>query len=317
MTQDYLQSIRKYLSDFSPEEQEAFLEEIRSHIESGEEDPKMGANPEQRRKTLMAELGSPNDLGRNFRTIYRQSGFIDFLWIVIPYLLYPFLNMIYVKLMPTYPWADVRLDILIHIPLILIGLWRRSAPLALFWLTTIVTQIIAMLLLVQGYYGAFQSVIWSMVALGLLLLLAYIVWQNRQDSLITTFGLLPIIMCAIGTILAIIHPNAVTYTTGPIDRLLLDIYADAAGFGGGYLPFYGTLLTMALFFLVMDRSVRWFALGLYGLVIALSRHYLNIFDYDQGLMHPLVYSFYVILPLVILLLGGMFNQSRAKSQITE
>src|SRR5215217_1485019 len=99
MTEQYIQGLRKQLKGFSSEEQEAFMEEIRSHIESCEEDSKMGKNVEQRRAKLMSELGSPNDLRKNFKATYRQSRFIDFLWIAIPYFLYPYLNMLYYGLM--------------------------------------------------------------------------------------------------------------------------------------------------------------------------------------------------------------------------
>jgi hypothetical protein len=52
MKQEYLQKLRKQLSGFSIEEQNALIEEIHSHIESGEDDPKMGRNSDERRKSL-------------------------------------------------------------------------------------------------------------------------------------------------------------------------------------------------------------------------------------------------------------------------
>src|SRR5262245_1563499 len=316
-TQEYFQRLREHLKGFSADEQEALIEEIRSHIESGIDDPKMGKDEDEKKKRLMAELGSPNDMGRGFKATYRKERFIDYLLILVPYLLYPFLNMFYVSLMPKYSWADVRLDILIHLPLVAIGLWRRSALLTSFWITTLVAQIITMLLLVGNYYGSLQSGVWLIIALALLLLLGRIVWQNRQDLLVSSFALLPVIMCSIGTTLAIVHPNGTPYTNGPIDNFLLNVYVDAAGFGGGYLPFFGTFATLGLFFLSMNRNIRWFALGLYGLVIGLSRHYLNLFDADKGLMHPLAYSFYVILPLVLVFLGWMLSQSKSQPKFVE
>src|SRR6266498_1512925 len=134
MAQDYIQILRKQLKDFSLEEQEALIEEISSHIESGEDDPKIGKTGDERKKKIMAELGSPQDMSGGFKAIYRNDRLIDYLFIAIPYLLYPFLNTLYISLMSKYSWADVRLDILIHLPLVVIGLWRRSAPLTLFWI---------------------------------------------------------------------------------------------------------------------------------------------------------------------------------------
>src|SRR5512139_1034622 len=42
MTEEYIQSLRKQLKGFPIHEQDALIDEIRSHIESGEEDPKLG-----------------------------------------------------------------------------------------------------------------------------------------------------------------------------------------------------------------------------------------------------------------------------------
>lgn len=317
MTQEYIQRLREHLKGFSTEEQEALIEEISSHVESGIDDPKMGKDEDERKKKLMAELGSPTDMGRGFKGTYRKERFIDYLLILVPYLLYPFLNMLYVSLMPKYSWADVRLDILIHLPLVAIGLWRRSALLTAFWITTLMAQIITMLLLVGSYYGSLQSEAWSIIALALLFLLGRIIWQNRQDLLVSSFAILPVIMCCIGTTLAIVHPNGGPYANSPIDKFLLNVYVDAAGFGGGYLPFFGMFATLGLFFLSMNRSIRWFALGLYGLVIGLSRYYLNLFDSDKGLMHPLAYTFYAVLPMVLVFLGWMLSQSKLQTKIAE
>jgi hypothetical protein len=90
-----------------------------------------------------------------------------------------------------------------------------------------------------------------------------------------------------------------------------------AGSGGGYLPFYGTLITMAMFFLILNRNIRWLALGLYGLVIALSRDYLNLFDAEQGLMNPVIYLFYVMVPLILIFSGWWSSRSGQRSQIAE
>ena len=318
MAEDYIQALRKHLKDFSNEEQEALIEEIKSHIESGEDDPKMGKDRDERKKKIMAELGSPQDMSRGFEVIYRSGRLIDYLLIAIPYLLYPFLNMLYIQLMPKYPWADVRLDILVHLPLVFIGLWRRSAPLTLFWITTLVTQTMSMLLITRGYYGTLQIGIWLTLAFALVILLGHLLWQNRHDILIVAFGFIPLLMCGIGSVLAMTHPGTGTsLIPGIIDKLLFDVYIRAAGLGGGPLPFYGTLAAMALFFLVTNRNLRWLALGFYSLVITLSREYLNLFDSELGFMHPLIYPLYVMVPLILIFLGWWLSHSGHRAQIAE
>ena len=67
--EEYLHSLQQHLKDFPAEEQAAIMEEIQSHMESGENDPRMGTNGEQRRDRLMKEMGSPEDLGRGFRSV--------------------------------------------------------------------------------------------------------------------------------------------------------------------------------------------------------------------------------------------------------
>src|SRR5512146_1989358 len=92
MAEEYMRTLRQQLKDFSLKEQEELVEEINSHIEDAEEDPKMGKDAEQRRKKLMNELGSPKEIGRGFKEIYRPDRLIDYLLIAIPYLFYPYLN---------------------------------------------------------------------------------------------------------------------------------------------------------------------------------------------------------------------------------
>ena len=317
MTEEYMRGLRKQLKGFSTEEQEAFLEEIRSHIESGEEDPKLGKDLEQRRLKLMSELGSAKDLGRNFKTTYRQNSLLDYLWIAIPYFLYPYLNMLYLGLMSKYSWVDVRLDILIHLPLAAVGLWRRSASVTVFWLGTVITQIGTMLLIANGYYGTAQSAFWFLFMLGLIALLGYVVWQNRKNTLLVVFALLLPVMCLVGSLAAIVHPGAVA-VYGPVDQALLKIYIGIAGSGSGCLPYYGTLIALALFLLATHRGLRWLALGLYGLVIGLSRNYINLFDAQTGLMLQWVYVLFAILPLVIVFVGWWLDPSRTQRfQIVE
>jgi hypothetical protein len=118
-------------------------------------------------------------------------------------------------------------------------------------------------------------------------------------------------MCLVGILVAVVHPGAVA-TYGPVDQFLLKVYVDIAGFGSGYLPYYGTLIALALFLLAMNRNIRWLALAMYGLVIGLSRNYINLFDADTGLMLQWVYVLFAILPLVIVYFGWI--QSQHKTQ---
>ena len=91
--EEYLRRFSQQLKDFSPEEQASLLEEISSHIESHQEDSRIAQNSEERRNKLMSELGSPQEMVRKFKMIYRPNRFVEFLLVVIPYLLYPLANV--------------------------------------------------------------------------------------------------------------------------------------------------------------------------------------------------------------------------------
>jgi hypothetical protein len=304
--EEYIQALRKQLKGFSSEEKAVLIEEIRNHIESGEDDVRMGNNLEQRRERLITELGSSKEMGRGFKAVYRPDRLIDYLLIVIPWFFYPYLNMLYMSLMSKYSWVDVRLDVLIHLPLIAIGLWRRSAFLTIFWIIVITNQLLY--IVTQGYWQGFwyfgiQTVYWALLLLGLLILFGFIVWKNRHDLLLIIYALLPFSMLVLGNVLWIIHPTSHTLY-GFLDRSLLLIFLDIRN-----LSFYAPLVTMALFLLAKNRNIRWMALLMSGLMIGLGRDYLM--DYQTGnmdLMAHWVYSLWAILPPVIVIFGWWFDE---------
>ena len=210
--------------------------------------------------------------------------------------------------MPKYSWADVRLDVLIHLPLIAIGLWRRSALLAIFWITIITTQILY--IVTQGYWQGYwfygiQTVYWALLLLGLLILFGFIVWKNRNDLLLVVYALLPLSMLILGNVLWIIHPTSYTLYSF-LDRSLLHIYLDIRN-----LYYYTPFVTMALFFLAKNRNIRWTALVMSGMMIGLGRDYL--LHYQTGNMALLahwVYFLWAILPPAIVIFGWWLDKYR-------
>jgi hypothetical protein len=201
-----------------------------------------------------------------------------------------------------------RVDILIGLLLIAVGLWRQSALLTLFWMTAKVTQITAMLFVARGYYGGTQTFFYSLIAFGLILLWGRIVWQNRNDVLIITYSLLPLVLCAVGLILVTIHPRVVLWHYGLLDSLFWSIYEAP---WGGYIPWLGPILAMGLFFLATNRNLRYLGLGIWGLVVGLGREYLNL-SYYQGPMDPLVYILWDIFPLGIVLCGWWLDRNKTE-----
>lgn len=300
--EEYLRRFSQQLKDFSPEEQASLLEEISSHIESHQEDARIAQKSEERRNKLMSELGSPQEMGRKFKMIYRPDRFVEFLLVVIPYLLYPLAN---VMLQKTFGAEYVvRTEVLLYSLLILIGLWRQSILITIFWITMVVMQIISMLLVGYSFYGSVQSILWLTYAIGLLFLLGQIVWQNRNDLLTVLFACVPLLICAYGSIFLLSPPQYVGSPLGALDRLLLNIFIHSGTFN-----YFAYVLAIALFFLATNRDIRWFALAMFGLINTLDRSYLNL---SNDLMPPWVYSLYVLIPLAVVFLGWLAERTKRK-----
>ncbi len=309
--EEYLHSLRTQLKNFPPAEQAALLEEIRSHMESGESDPGMGDSDKQREDKLMKEMGSPEDMGKGLREVHRPNRIIDYLLIAIPYVLTPYFTGFYLHLRPQYPWMDIRLNVIMDLAFIAIGLWRRSALVILFWIHLAVMQLLYIVL--QGvwqpyWYFGLQTIIWAGVLLGLLALFGQILWKNRHDALIVAYAVLPLGMELLGTAVWSIRP--VSYIYNPLDRSLLVIFLQIQA---GNVQFYGTLATMAVFFLAVNRDVRWMALLASALIIGFGREYL--FDYREGtvaMVAQWVYYLYVLVPLAMVCFVWWLERSKTR-----
>ncbi len=311
--EDYLHALRKELKGFPPEEQAALLEEVASHIESGESDANMGKAAEGRTNKLMHELGSPEDMGRGFQSIYHPNRFVDYLLLAIPYVLSLYLVEIYLRFRPQYPWMDIRINVVFDLLLIAIAYGRRSVLLKLFWINLAITQLLFIVL--QGvwqpywYFGT-QTGLWAVLLAALLILYGFTVWQNRRDTLLVVYALLPLSMELLGSALWSIEP--VSYDFNPLDRSLLRIFLQ---FQGENVQLYITLVSMAVFFLASNREVRWLALLLSAVMIGFGRVYL--FDYETGshvaFVARWVYYLYILVPLTMVF-GAWWLDWRQRQQ---
>jgi len=291
MTPDeYLKVLRDKLKSFSPTDQARLVEEIGSHIESSEEDPSLGKDSVQRRKKLMAELGSPGQMAKGFKVIYQPDGPIDFLLVAIPLLLNTSINLLLVNMMPRYPWFDVRVEVLFRLLLIGIGIWRGSKLLTLTWAPRTAVQIVAMLALTQGYFLK-QSLIWIPTLLGVVYLTGWVIWKNRRDALIVIYGLLPLIVGSLG--LAFYLIPEVQIVPGRIDLSVLQVFSRFSG-----ILDILNIAALAVIFLVKNRNFRWAALAIYGLILG---------SWITG-PHEVLFI-WVVLPLFIVFLAWWLEQS--------
>jgi hypothetical protein len=306
--EEYLRIFSQQLKGFSPEEQASLIEEIGSHIESLEQDLGTEKNPEKRREKMMSKLGSPQEMSKGFKMIYRPDRIIEFLFVALPFLLYPLVNIILQNMFGIE--YVVRAEVILYSTLILIGLWRQSILVTLFWATMIIAQIISMLLVGYAFYGSAQSLLWLVYAIGLVFLVAKIVWQSRNDLLIVVFACLPLVICAYGSAFVLTYPqNMGSHLFGFLDKLLLNLYMMSGSGNGGYFQYFGYIIALALFFLFTNRDIRWLALVMFGLIDTLSRSFLNL---HNGLMSPWVYSLYILIPLVTVFLGWRVERNERK-----
>ncbi len=171
----------------------------------------------------------------------------------------------------------------------------------------IVTQIIGMLLVGYAFYGSVQSILWLTYAIGLLFLLGQIVWQNHNDLLTVLFAGVPLLICAYGSVFLLFHPQYAGSPLGVLDKLLLNIYIKSGD--GGYFSYFGYILAITLFFLATNRDIRWLALAIFGLNNTFGRYYLSL---SNDPMPPWIYSLYIFIPLVIVLLGWLAERNKRK-----
>jgi hypothetical protein len=150
---EFLLKLCQQLKSFSSEEQVELIEEISSHIESVEQDHAFGSDADIRRKKLMAELGSPEEMGKSFKKVHRPNRFLDFLLAFVPvYLVFPFILPILYHLMGAPKGLnnslyrlDIRLTILIGFLLTLIAIKRHSPLLLAFWFPDVISRTITLM----------------------------------------------------------------------------------------------------------------------------------------------------------------------------
>jgi hypothetical protein len=139
---EYLKRLKEYLTGFSSEEREALIEEIASHIEEGETDPHFSEDMGNKIRSLECEMGSPRDLGRAFKDVYRPTNWIEYLLVVSPYeiLKYPLLVVVSLAFgsmaqsnsspfSSPYLMISIRASLLLFIIMVLVSQLRRSLPL--------------------------------------------------------------------------------------------------------------------------------------------------------------------------------------------
>ncbi len=256
-SEDFLRKLRRQLKGFSREEQALLIEEIGSHIESGEQDQGLGGSPEQRQERLRAELGSPEDMGKGFQEVHRPRRFLDFLLVVLPvYLIFPLITL--ALLGSAHPdsqslQSGIRIELLIGLLLLLVGSWRRSTLLLAFWIPDTIARLITLMTCEHRWAlphnGWIESALLYVALIALAGWLAWVLWRNRRDLLICAFALLPFVQTAFN---ASLYPATAAQSVAPH-------YFSWNILGIGLYQLAG-VASLAGLFLLSRRSLRWMAL---------------------------------------------------------
>jgi hypothetical protein len=312
---NFISSLEGQLKGFPREERAALVEEIASHLESGEDDPALGESRTDRQYKLAQEMGTPEQIGRGFKAVHRPNRLADLLWVVIPMLLISLFSMGRWDLVFSLPlsldeylYLSIRVIMLLSIGLVVVGLRRRSILGLLYWIPHSMGSLVTLMtreerwLFWQGTQPVrvIESSFWTVLLLGLAVWLARLLWRHRNDLLLVLFGLLPLLVTVanVTTITFVISSNFQRTWPGWWIGLML---------GERLITFGG----LALVFLMKPRDLRW--LGLFLLV--LPGAFLNITGYWPLVSPTVIWT--IFLGVILLAWGadrfqrGLYTRRRA------
>ncbi len=262
---DYLERLRGQLRGFYPEQQDEILAEIASHLEDGEQDETRGPDPAARRERVLAEMGTPDQMGGGFRAVYRPNPWLDFLLIFVPvYLFFPLIDVLYNLFTRGGIYRDegqffgftIRAVILLGLAMLFVSARRRSLLLFAFWAPDVIARLVSLISRegrwIPGLSGGWFSLVETLLADLLLIALTYwlgrTVWKNRGNLLIVLFALQPIIGSLFGY---------VTTSYGLAHSISPD-YPNWRMGGFGVLNIL-EVASLAGFILLRPRDLRWAA----------------------------------------------------------
>jgi hypothetical protein len=263
---DYLENLRGQLKGFLPEQQEEILDEVASHLESGADDETRGSDPMIRQEDVLAEMGTPGEMGGGFQAVYRPNRWLDFLLIFVPvYLVYPLLNFLYNLFSDgsiyhsesRFYAFSLRAVIVLGVVMVIVAIQRRSLLLFAFWIPDVICRLVVLIsrespeTFTPGVdlLSALEMWFAYILTFGLAYWLARNVWRHRSNLLIVLFALQPII----GTVFGYI-------TSGYILAQGITPNYPNWSVAGIQVQSMMELISLAGFVLLRSRNMRWAAL---------------------------------------------------------
>ena len=300
-TNTYLVQLQKYLNGLSAKARADILAEIESHIDEGLQDPDMGRTVKEREEKLMAELGSPSDMGNGFNhTHYRHR------WLDVVLALVPAVVIFVGKALITGATMDMLLGWLAVLPIYLgmlyLSLRRQSLMLLGWWLawTILYTTQSWMISTDSGenLFNVTKNVKWIITAgysallLGSLYYFGRKLWEWRHNGLLVGFSLQPIIWKLVSFALGVITIRLTTPAAfGEFAYLLGVIEA----------PLYVFMVVLVMS--PMSRRLRWYALILSALGCAVT----NLVIWQSV---PSIFSVLGTLTIAASIIGGLILDYR-------
>jgi len=295
---DYLKRLKSGLRGFSPKKRTVLLEEIAGHIEMAQNDPGFAADPEARSQRLAAEMGSPGDLSRALRNVYRPSRWLDFLLVVFPTIFFltgALQNFLFEYIEPWVSRNASDVSPVIYMPvyiaslviLIVVGILRGSKSLWVYWLSLAFLFSLLMCDASRFYdlridnphmilSALFVEFAWLPVLVGLAVWLVLIALHSHE-TLVRVMALLPIILTAGGLVRVLVwgpFGPTVGYSGGPRVELICSYY----------IPLLLSVLWPALFYLFQNRLLRWLGLLVYAISLSAVDPYVWVYTDYPGLI---------------------------------
>jgi hypothetical protein len=288
MPDDYLIQLQKELKNFPDEERADLLAEIASHFEAGADDEALGPDAAARQARLAQEMGAPQDLGRGLRGVHRPNGWLDYLLVVAPaFVLFPILGNLFFPAdvpSPSAEWLGIRAVIVLSALVLLAGVWRRSVPLQLYWISITLADIISLMTREQRWAlfsnraagSPLESIFWYAGLAALAYWMAALVRKRGWDLLLLTFAAQPLLLAGANyaTVLIAMRANLnFNYPNWAVGPLSLFKAVE--------------LVWPALFFIARNRQVRWLGVALSALNVA-------VLNTVAGWRSPLVVAVWVL-----------------------
>jgi MFS family permease len=270
MPDEYLRQFEQELQHLPEAERDDWLDEIRSHLEEGQNDPELGSSPAEQQQRLQDEMGQPAELARQLKRVHRSLAWAEYLLIVLPDLLLG--TAIGILLLVFYPgehMASAASDALgyrLSIAAFILLAWlaarlyrRQGSPIALvFFQTGICLKIIGLYL--RGNYfkinplanvsSTLDAVLWGLI---FMLTLVWIIRSLRRlnDVMWYVFAASFFFTAAVNYL----HVNALVAGLLPAEDTYRPIQIGWFG-----ISQIGMVVWPAILVFAKQRDWRWFAI---------------------------------------------------------